>query len=128
MILLLASAVYIKPFDRLVHRFENNRPVRSFTEIPPPLPAPDFSPGPPKPKGNPKFSMPFDFVSVFLLVMLILIVISKESVKRWRITEQRAIHAEAEKAQAELSFLKAQINPHFLFNTLNNIYPGSNKR
>ncbi|HWB26601.1 MAG TPA: histidine kinase [Chitinophagaceae bacterium] len=38
------------------------------------------------------------------------------------IVQKRAMQLEKEKAESELKLLKTQLNPHFLFNTLNNIY------
>lgn len=42
--------------------------------------------------------------------------------QHWQKDKQRREELEKEKVRSELSFLKAQINPHFFFNTLNNIY------
>lgn len=40
----------------------------------------------------------------------------------WLEFETKKKEVENERLMAELNFLKAQINPHFLFNTLNNLY------
>ena len=40
----------------------------------------------------------------------------------WFGQQQRNQELEKERLQSELKFLKSQINPHFLFNTLNNLY------
>jgi len=40
----------------------------------------------------------------------------------WLELDSRRRQLETEKLNAELKFLKAQVNPHFLFNTLNNLY------
>lgn len=78
--------------------------------------------------GPPPFAHPDeheprpDFVSLIIFLFLIGSGLALESNRRLTQSEQKRLLAEAEKSKAELSFLKAQINPHFLFNTLNNIY------
>jgi hypothetical protein len=42
--------------------------------------------------------------------------------KYWYVKEQRNLQLQKENAESQLQLLKAQIHPHFLFNTLNNIY------
>jgi LytS/YehU family sensor histidine kinase len=40
----------------------------------------------------------------------------------WFMNQKRNQELEKEKMESELKFLKSQIHPHFLFNTLNNLY------
>lgn len=58
--------------------------------------------------------------AVFFLVFTVSTCI--KVIQQWLSAEQREKLIETEKLNTELSFLKSQINPHFLFNTLNNIY------
>ena len=43
-------------------------------------------------------------------------------VKYWHLKEKRNLELLKEKTEAQLQLLTAQVHPHFLFNTLNNIY------
>uniref|UniRef100_UPI0032179FF4 sensor histidine kinase n=1 Tax=uncultured Draconibacterium sp. TaxID=1573823 RepID=UPI0032179FF4 len=42
--------------------------------------------------------------------------------KQWYLNDRQKKKLAKEKLEAELSFLKSQVHPHFLFNTLNNLY------
>ncbi|HSC38111.1 MAG TPA: histidine kinase [Chitinophagaceae bacterium] len=42
--------------------------------------------------------------------------------KYWYTKERKNLQLQKENAEAQLQLLKAQVHPHFLFNTLNNIY------
>ncbi len=65
----------------------------------------------------------FFIVNVTAITLLITIFISMlRFAEGWFEFEAKKKEIENEKLTAELNFLKAQINPHFLFNTLNNLY------
>ncbi|MCI2227706.1 sensor histidine kinase [Polaribacter sp. MSW13] len=49
-------------------------------------------------------------------------------VSEWYKSEKERTIIASQKINSELSFLKAQLNPHFLFNTLNSIYSLANKK
>lgn len=58
----------------------------------------------------------------FNLAVAVMVSISEQMAKHWQKAEQARLKAEEARACAELSNLRYQTNPHFLLNTLNNIY------
>jgi len=112
-IILFILVYFLQPFDKLMS-------IGRMEMGPPPFddhgPGPGFRKGPRGREGH------IDILSIVLFILVWTVSTALAVFERWRISERRALQAETEKANAELSFLKAQINPHFLFNTLNNIY------
>lgn len=148
-VVLLGSVYLLRPFDKLLGSTEDLRTGNGIAMSgPPPFDLPRFGdhrPGGPRSDTLRKFERPpnfhpdslgqkndfrrlrkpmnpLDSTSLFIFLMVMALSMAIKTVQQWQLTEQRAARAEADKTDAELSFLKAQINPHFLFNTLNNIY------
>lgn len=64
----------------------------------------------------------YDKIMPILDLLLIAIGIILAIRKKWQNEQNLRQELEQERLNAELTYLKAQINPHFFFNTLNNIY------
>jgi hypothetical protein len=138
-LILLSCVYYLRPFDNLLGGYQNlvNNQTTNPGQPSPNHPEPGsrngfpdhqrgFNPPPPSfrtnSQGNGGNPQALDSTSLFIFLMVMALSTAIKTVQQWQLTEQRAALAEADKTNAELSFLKAQINPHFLFNTLNNIY------
>lgn len=66
-------------------------------------------------------------LSLLLHLFTMLLALAYSLLKERFRTERIQKEIEEEKLRTELDFLKAQINPHFLFNTLNNLYAESKR-
>ena len=71
---------------------------------------------------KPFVRVPRYFWTVFVLMLIIALAVAIRMIQRWQHIEEARKEAEAARAEAELSNLRNQLNPHFLLNTLNNIY------
>lgn len=69
-------------------------------------------------------TIPYVFIArnVFSLALIVGLSVAIKMSARWSKLESERKELEKERTEAELKNLKSQINPHFLLNTLNNIY------
>jgi two-component system LytT family sensor kinase len=65
---------------------------------------------------------PFQLRTIFSFYMICAVAVSVKLLKKWYYENNRNQKIEKEKLSMELDMLKAQVHPHFLFNTLNNLY------
>ncbi len=70
---------------------------------------------------EPPRGMPF-VATVIIHIMVVFVSVAIKMTGRWYEVQSKMQQLEKENTAAELLQLKSQLNPHFLFNSLNNIY------
>ena len=65
---------------------------------------------------------PFDLENAFGAIAIMVISLPVVLALQWGKQNHQILSLEKEKSETELSLLRQQLNPHFFFNTLNNLY------
>lgn len=68
------------------------------------------------------FTVDFFIYNFLLILFTVLLTTSIKLFRNWYLKEQSNKELQKLNIESELKFLKSQINPHFLFNNLNNLY------
>ncbi|MCF8715571.1 histidine kinase [Joostella atrarenae] len=104
--LIITLSFFSSEFIRSINPPEMNMPERPFP--------PNRSPRKPIPSA---FFIHVLFLSISLIIATIIEILIENKKK-----EEALIISKTETLETELKLLRSQINPHFLFNSLNNIY------
>ncbi len=97
-----------------------HRCISVYIDIPLVYKAPQFV--------RPLFEMGHVFTAIMDINFAFFVLFSVEAVRRQLVAKEKEKNLIKEKLEAELKFLKNQTNPHFLLNTLNNIYALARKK
>jgi len=125
-----ASVILVVTFSVL------ERKIHGALESPPPFPEfdksfsgktnPDLKENGPPPMAGHSMPRPIKTMPTYNFIITALLIsgfgLGLRVYRQILIDERQRKDAEKENLNSELSFLKNQINPHFFFNTLNNIY------
>lgn len=100
---------------RVEKRLDADNQIRTYTKV-----IPDFNASTGKLTVYKKmFFISRDLIPIILIIGLSVAI---RMTQNWYRTETERRELEKSRTEAELKNLKSQLNPHFLFNTLNNIY------
>ena len=79
-------------------------------------------------KRSPEMIRYTSLLAVFLAALSTTVFMASfKYIKQWYLKEQRNIQLQKENTESQLQLLTAQVHPHFLFNTLNNVYSKTQK-